>query len=304
MARITQLPLCYRFSFNIETMTLSLIIQKWLIPELQKRLRGETLLMDYMYREYGGDKSLFISCGEKSSFGYDNAIQFLSETDTEIMYGYTLTPVIEPTEEVCDRCNGTKIDHFDYPCNDCRATGKKHVQSKRHFQQGMLSLYPVVMFLNGALLDNCTDKNDHDWKSETNEKQLIAIEWSDTTGMHNCSISAWFDDSVYECFKKSSDTELKHATNAMAFAEEVLLRRDPDVYSRRLFRFDFYDGTHFGFQVPGNACTLGTSSHTHGMFGSIGKTLSPHNVDNRFQQIEFIIGLAVLNDLVVKGTVK
>ncbi|MEI6022584.1 MAG: hypothetical protein WCQ32_01960 [bacterium] len=304
MARITQLPLCYRFSFNIETMTLSLIIQKWLMPELQKRLRAETLLMDYMYREYGGDKTVFASCGEQLSFGYENAIQFLFETDTEIAYGYTFTPVIEPTEEICDRCNGTKIDHFEHPCNDCRATGKKHVQSKRHFQQGMLSLCPIVRFLNGALLDNCTDKNDHDWKSETNEKQLIALEWTDTTGMHNCSISAWTDDFVFEWLKQASDIELQQMTYTMARVEEVLLRKDPDAYSRRLFRFDFYDGTHFGFQAPGNACTLGTSSYTSGMFGSIGKTLSPHNVDNRFQQIEFIVGLAVLNDLIIKSTVK
>lgn len=304
MARKTQLPLCYRFSFDIETMTLSLLIQKWLIPELQNRLRGETVLMDYIYQTHGGDKSLFAAFGEQVSFGYNNAIQFLSETDTEIVYGYTFTPVIEPTDDVCEECNGTKINHFEHPCYDCRETGKKHIQSKRHFQDGMLSLYPIVRFLNGALLDNCIDKNDHDWIIETKEKQLVAIEWTDTTGIHNCSISAWTDNSVCERLAQVSDTEIQYMTDTIAHLEEVLLCKEPDPRSRRSFRFSFYGDTHFGFQIPGNACTLGTSSHGMGMFGSIGRTLHPHNVDNRFQQIEFIVGLAVLNDLIVKSALQ
>ncbi len=291
------LPLCYRFSFNVETMTLFLKIQKWMITEMQNHLRAETLLMQYLYKTYGGDKTLFASFGEHGqSFGWKNSIIWSGETDDEIIYSYTLCPVIEQTDEVCERCKGTKIDFLEHPCDECRTTGKKHVPSNNHFSDGMLSLYPIIRFANGALLDHCISDKTSVWKPETNKKQKVAIEWTDTTGMHNCSMSAWVDHSVIAEIDNFSDDKIKDVIVAMKKTEEVLLLREASQHS---FRFGCYND-YFGFEVPGNACTLWMSSSGLGMFGGIGDTLQPHNIDNRFQQIEFIVGLAVLNDILEK----
>ena len=86
----------------------------------------------------------------------------------------------------------------------------------------------------------------------------------------------------------------------MAKTEELLLISEFNPY---YFRFETYGEKYFGLQVPGNACSLGTSSSGMGMFGGIGHTLHDHNVDNRFQQIEFIVGLATMGDLYEKSLI-
>ena len=299
MKTITCLPRCYNFSFDIETMTLFLKIQKWIALEIQKLLRAETGLMEnYMYKTYGGDKKLFANFGEKGqSFGYDNSILWHQETDDEIIYAYTLRPVIEQTEKLCERCHGTKIDFLSHPCNECRQTGKKHIGSKFHFSQGLLSLYPIVKFANIALLESYLEKDKRQWNPQTNKKQLVAIEWSDTTGRHNCSMVAWVDNIVSMWIKVIPNHEVEGVALAMHKTEEILLLRKID---KNYFRFERYGDDLFSLQVPGNACSLDISSHGMGMFGCYGKTLQPHNIDHRFQQMEFIVGLAVINDLIEK----
>lgn len=205
----------------------------------------------------------------------------------------------EPTDEICEKCNGTKIDSIGRDCYECHRTGKKHIFSKHHFSDALISLCSVVRLANMALLESCIeDKEKRNFFPQTDKKQLIAVEWSDTTGMCNCWISAWVDDSVLEWVKNAPNSDAKFITDAMQKTEEVLLSRKMDTYD---FRFWYNTEDLFGFQVPGNACTLSTCKYGMGMFGNVGKTLSPHNVDHRFQQADFIVGLAVLNDLVEKS---
>ena len=94
------------------------------------------------------------------------------------------------------------------------------------------------------------------------------------------------------------NVEAEPIIEAMRKTEETLLLRQIEKY---YFRFCGEEDGRFWFQVPGNACDLGTSSNGMSMFtDEIGKTLYPHNVDTRFQQIEFIVGLSVLGDLFEK----
>lgn len=294
------LPLCYRFSFDISTTTIFLKIQKWIVPYIQDLLRNETRLMDYMYSTYGGDKEIFMNFGEKEmDFGWKNSIKWHSENENEITYSYTLLPTKIQTDEICDDCKGTKINFFKQPCYECRESGKKYIHSEHSLRDGMLSLYPLMRFANGILLGYCARDNKEDLPSPPHtEKQIIVISWSDTTGMHNCSVSAWTDDAIPEWIKKINDEDTFKIKDAMAKAEEVLFVRKVDPY---YFRIETYGEDFFGLQVPGNACTLGTSSSGMGMFGSIGQTLHPHNVDTSLQQIEFIVGLATMGDLYEKS---
>ncbi len=255
MEKGKHLPLCYRLSFDIETMTLYLKIQKWIVPRIQDCTRNDVPLMDYLYKTYGGDKTLFSGFGESGkSFGWNDSIKWFRETEDEIVYSYRLRPLVEIQE---------------------------------HFTLGLLSLYPIIRMSNFAMLDPL----------ENGKNQLVAMEWSDTSGINNCSMDAWVDDFVLVAIKELSDSDMKTISLAMHKTEEVLFCTKSDGYN---FRFGRYGEGLFGFQVTGHACTLNTSISGVGLFSNVGRTLSPHNIDNSFQQLYFIVGLAVLHELAEK----
>lgn len=299
MEKIVFLPLCYSFSFETETATLILKIQKWLIPELQKMLRNDTPFMDYMYKTHGGGKELFADFGENGkTFGWNNSILWHEETENEIIYSLPFVPVEISTKEKCPICNGKK-NFLQNECYECHGTGKKYIPNNKHFSEGLLSLYSIITFINGVLLELSTNKQRYPFVPQSDKKQLVAVDWSDITSMYNCSISAWFDDSVFEWIKTVPDRDVGLVTKAMQTVEEVLLSKKTNPFD---FNFLKYSEETFGLEIPGNACYL-SYSHSNdgiGMFGNFGKTLFPHNVDNRLQQVEFLVGLAKINDFVEK----
>jgi len=133
---------------------------------------------------------------------------------------------------------------------------------------------------------------------KTEQKQLIAIDWSDTSGIHNCGISAWVDNDVVTWVKEAPNSDAEIIANAMYKTEKLLLLNKPSLYD---FSFQCYGENRFGFHVPGDACDLSVNTYGTGLLPtSCGVNLSDHNVDHRFQQIEFIVGLSVMNDLVEK----
>jgi len=295
MEEIKSLPRCYSFSFNLETMTLFFKIQRWIVPAIKNFIEFEALLMEYMYKKHGGDKSTFINFGEKEKpFGYNNSMTWDKETETEIIYSYTFGPVNVPTEEICEKCEGTKLGFSDHPCHNCHGTGKKHIPSSQHFSEALLSLYPILKFANCALQENCYENNNKTYSPQTNEVQTIALEYSDTTGICNCSMFGWIDDRVAEWLKNITPEQEKIITRAMQKTEEILLSKK---MQESYFTFNWFNDDYFYLQAPGNACTLGTSSQSMGMFGNVGRTLEPHNIDHRFQQTSFLVALAVMNDM-------
>lgn len=298
MEKRTRLPLCYSFSFDIETMTLYLKIQKWIIPFLQNFFKKDSPLMGYMHRTYKGSKILFENFGlNGKSFGWNNAIEWVNENETGITYSYMFVPAMIPTEKTCKRCHGTKIDFLDHECHDCYGTGKKYVLNNKNYSECLLSLFPIMEVVNAVLLNQSVDDNTFTFaKPETDSNQLIAIQWSDTSGMYNCSLCAWFDDAVVEWMKSVPDEEVLIVSEAMQKVEEHILQRKAHSFD---FKFTFHSERQFGLHIPGNACDL-CSYESLGMFGSLGKTLSPHNLDSRIQQTEFIVGLAMINDLAEK----
>ncbi len=302
MEELKHLPRAYQFSFDIKTMTLFLSIEKWTIKEIHRILRNQTNIMDFMYKTYGGDRELFIPFGEKGqSFGYQKSIDWVSENDYEIIYCHKIGPTSYQTQEICERCNGTKIDFLEHPCRQCHETGKKFALHEKSFSDALLSLYPIIRLLNMALLENCIDmKKDEErkWIAPKNErKQLSSVHYTDSSGRHNCGIEAWIDEDIMSFIKEIENEKTLPIREAMQKTEETLLSRKKDI---RDFSFELYYENVFSFQVPGEACALGTSLHGIGMFGSFGHTLHCHNVDDRFQQITFIVGLAVLSDMAEK----
>lgn len=298
MKEVSSLPRCYSFSFDIDTVTLFLKIQKWAIPELQRYLKADNLLMKYLKITHNGDKAFFDNFGKiGQNFGFEESICFSKETDDEIIYSYRLNSVFKITDQTCKDCEGTGKAYSNGKCFVCRGTGKQHVQSQKHFSTCLLSLWPIIRFANNALHSQCMEDNVSDWQPNTEKKQMVAVEWSDTSGMCNCSITAWVDESVLHIIEKISDNEVQSIIQAMHKTEETLLAVKTN---EKYFRFNHYTEDTFGFKVPGNACTLALEPCGVGMFGGIGKTLSHHNVDTRFQQIEFIVGLSVLSDLTEK----
>ena len=223
----------------------------------------------------------------------------VQETEEEIVYAYKLEPVQIMTDHICPTCKGKKGFYVNRYCADCRDTGKKHVQNEKHFTSMLLSLYPVVEFLNARLLGFCIEKNV--MTIPTTDHQSIAVTYSSNAGMHKCYIQAWLDATFDEFLKKLPDEDAIPVTDAMQKTEALFLSRAADKHS---FRFAYYGPGRIMLSVPGNACELASDSHGMGMFGGKGFTLFPHNVDHRFHQIEFIVGLATLNDLYRKSLSK
>lgn len=301
MREINYLPRCYSFSFDVETMTLFLKIQKWAVPDMQAYFRNERSMAD-MYASYGGDNKLFVPFGEKDQpFGWDDSIVWHGETEDEIVYSYTITPTVEQTDEICSDCKGTKKGKFlDYPCRPCRATGKKYIPAKRQFTRGLLSLQPVIREAGIALLRECGKQDKPGWVPPTKKKQTVAMVWTHTAGMGNCSMTAWVDEKAAKKIPKLPDAKIKEVIDAMQRTEMVLDLRERNIYG---YRFDCHSEDVFGLQVPGDACHLMKGRMGGlGMFGSIGKTMQPHNVDNRYQQFEFLVGLAKMNDVLEQPT--
>lgn len=294
------MPLCYWFSFDIENTILFLRIQKCLIPKIKEIIHGENRLMSCMCEEYDVDKSIFANFGEKyKSFGFNNAIDWSEETENEIIYSYKLYPSIESTNEPCKKCNGTGEGVYSYnkgkPCFECRSTGKKQVKSKHSIADFILSFFPIMSILNLVLMENCyTEVSDPAWEVKTNKKQLVAVEWNYEVGMSKALISAWMDRSIFELFSEEFDGS--QIIEAMWKTGNLLLKNNIDKDD-----FLFWGSKNsFGLQVPGNACYISTDKNCPGMFNKFGVNLFPHNIDNMFQQIEFIIGLAVINDIAEK----
>lgn len=293
MKEIASLPRCYSFSFDTETATIIFKIQKSIVPQIQKRIKQGVLLMQYMYEKHGGNINTFINFGEKEkSFGYENSIIYENETEDDIVYSYTFSSTDIPTDEICEVCEGTKIDFNDHLCHDCHGTGKKHSPSKRLFSTALLSLYPIIELANSFFF-KFIEGSEVNYISQTNKKQFIVLKYSDISGKFICSLEGWIDDNVFEWIKGITKSQEKIIIQAMIKTEEVLSSEKINEY---YFRFD-KNNDSFYLQIPGDYCTLSIDRSPIGMFGQIGKTLQSNNIDSRHQQILFIVALAVINDL-------
>jgi hypothetical protein len=300
MEKIKHLPRCYNFSFDHEKLELLVGIQKATIPIIKTSLTTDSPLMMSLYQNYGGDKNLFINFGEKDkSFGYNNSIVYKEETEDEIVYSYILTPAFEVTKKTCEYCDGTGINNINgFSCFSCRGKGKKLIESERQFDQALISLFPIIWLENYIISDELQDKENISLGLKLNysKKQTVALSWSSSTGMNNCFMGGWLDKEIFE-WGKTLTKEQSHIINeAMRKTHETLFLSKKEIYD---YRLHYFDERLFSIDIPGNACCVyGPAEGTMEMFfTNLGTTLSCHNVDGRFQQILFIVGLSVFNDL-------
>lgn len=292
------MPRCYDLTFEANSLTLYLSLEKWVIEPLKELLLAETRFNEYFFKEHGGDKSIFMDFAvPNKSFGYKNSFIWHKENEHEFIYKHQIQPMIVQGDQTCPKCEGTKIDkdsHF--ACYTCRKTGKEFIHTDYNINDFMLSLYPVINSLNKALIQSsCDNEGEKYWKPKTRRKQNMAFDYTDSIGICNCRIYAWISNSLRDFTKKMTAEDDQKVVNAMGKVEGfVYLREITPSYGFELFNSE----EHLMLRVPGNACSLSTRNHGIAWLDyNIGINLYPHNIDTRFQQLSFLAGLAKINHL-------
>lgn len=248
--------------------------------------------MEYFYRETEMEINIFENFGKKNkNFGINNSIIYNGETETELTYYYMLTQADKKTDEICPQCDGSGKFINDLDCVPCHGTGNKHVTAYHHFSDFLISLYPIIKFANLALMKGHEKEESSGLNVDNQPRQKITVEYSLESVRNECSMWGWLDEKIFGQLK---DIEKDAVTSSMKEAERILRNREPDKYD---YDFRIVDKDIFYLQVPGDACTLGTSRHSVPRFFNFGRQLEPHNIDSRFQQIYFLFGLAQINTI-------
>ena len=281
------LPRSYSLSWNAQECSLIIGIEKDMIKTLQQILNNPSLgrknLLDlYQFSKFG----LFGKEGKP--YGFENQFLYKGENNFEIIYEWKIPPVSIFTDEVCPQCNGSEDSRFDSmsPCYPCRGTGKAlESTNDKHFLAGMVTFHQLTNVINMLFCNKKFTKN--------SRKQVMTIEISHTSGMHRCYMSGWVDDSVLSYMETISESDENKIITAMKQSEDTVLVKDSD---RNDFELLVRSGGKFHLRAPGNACTFGTEGGIN--FYDFGHAVCPHNIDNRFQQLAFIAGMATIHDLV------
>jgi hypothetical protein len=287
------LPRTYGLSWDAKSFSLLFRIEKRMIPLIKKFLNMETPLIAELCKDYPVVPNFDSFAHAHQAFGFDNTFVYEREDEHELVYRFALKPVMYQSDETCTECDGTKISIFsNLPCRACRQTGKEYRPVENtYFTSGMRTYFLLSWFLSAQLLHEHVENLE-----PTIRRQIINIEISYTTGIHNCWIAGWAADEVFEWISHASDTMGEEIANVMFVLENFLYGYTKE--NNMSFRFILGDNNNFWLQVPGSAATLGSERGMN--LYKTGRPLFPHNIDHRANQMYLIAGMTFMSDQVEK----
>lgn len=279
----------YGLSWDANNFSLLFKIEKRMIPALQEFLNMETRLIAQLCKDYPIVPNFDSFAQPGQAFGFDDTFVYEREDEHNLIYRFALKPLMYQSEETCIECGGTKISTFsNMPCRACRETGKEYKRVEdTYFSPGMRTYFLLSWFLSAQLLHESAEN-----LQPTTRRQIINIEISHTTGMHNCWIAGWAADEVFEWISHAPDAMAGEIANVMFLLENFLYGYTKE--NNMSFRFILGDKNNFWLQVPGSAATLGSERGLN-LYGT-GRPLSPHNIDHRSNQMYLIAGMAFMSD--------
>lgn len=293
MKKLEYLPRIYRLGWDTPTATLFVSFNKEEIPKMKKWLDAPNRFMLELVKPLSENPINIESFGKPVSFGFDDVFIFENENETEITYKWTLEPMRKIGNKKCTDCNGTGTHKInDRRCYKCRGGGKELEDVENNFHSGMFTLWTLTKVADYLATSYISDEP----LPENKLEQDIMCLFSHTSGRHKCFSSGWISDEVLKWLVTIDEKQEKQIAEAMRKAEDLLLLKTNDAHD---FRVNIYEDGRFWLSVPGDACTLGPSTHGINTY-QVGHMLFDHNVDHRFQQIAFIAGLAKTQDLFSK----
>ena len=284
------LPRCYGLSWDFKKKSLLFKIEKRLISKTQEFFQGNNKFMEYFLNEYTIPNN-FANFGKpEKPFGFEDQFQWQKENQYDIIYSWSLPPVLYETKKPCVRCKGKgKIRNY-ITCYDCRGTGKGYLNTKdSFFTSGMLTFHILSWYMGSQLLNESVMNlclNDR--------RQLMHVETTHTQGMWSCSISGWASKEVLDWINKVPNNKVQPLLDAMDSVEKLIWANSR--HSKE-FEFSFYAKNRFSFKIPGGASSFGTCGGIINPYYT-GEALGGDNVDSRIQQLYLIVGMASLSDQV------
>jgi len=224
-------------------------------------------------------------------FGFENSLKFLTEADGFLEYLVPTHLVRKDTGKKCYWCKGSsKSDMFDGEgCMHCDGEGKEIVYDYTEAWAVSASLSLLFEFMRFPQIE-----------TSCSFSQLMCIHTVTIKGSHGGSLGGEYSPVAVDWMRRRGPSQIPEMVSAMRVAWEKMDGRMKDFY-RHSFRANLSnDEGWLCVDCPGDACGLHPSDHW--IDGNSGYRFSCHNTDQPMQQMTLLASLAVLNDLIRKGT--
>jgi len=231
------------------------------------------------------------SCDLKKDFGFDNAFVFQQEKEGFVEFLVPIPKIRKYVGKPCRRCKGTGIDNImkgfgeNKKCVFCNGTGKEYFMDWRPAQAISASFNA---FLTLAFHP--------DLETSAPFPQLMTIQVTTAHDMHGGSLGGEFSIPFYEWLSSFEErTAFPDVIEAIQVAAKKMFGK---VNKYEGFGFRAYMLRRGGIviNVPGDACGIYNLSDSYDDKRKRGCRFECHNVDTAMQQLELLVGLAVLHD--------
>jgi len=209
--------------------------------------------------------------------------KFKEETDEDLVYHWNVLPLREYGNNPCSRCS--EVDSIFFGEKDCYAcqNTRKELQSvnQENFDQGfkVLDVFHWVAKIFSFLEVSFDTKKIQNYHFTLNIK----------SGSRS-SMGAWLDYRMLERILALPEKRFIESVENMKLFDAMLFK-----YKNSSFRAEIVDEKRFFLSVPGSAVTLSVEKGNSWNYPwSYGVDLTEHNIDSRFQQLLFVIGLVSL----------
>jgi len=274
-----KIPCLYELSFEKgEPPVLQIRIHNDFL-EINKGIVPTQAVLEYIKKEHKLNE--FLPFGG-DYFGFDKALK-KGETKGEFTEFDIEIPVLKKeTNEICEHCGGKGWDeYFQRPCSWC--DGSKH---KILYDWKPLTAISASL----QLLTSMTEIFDKKISAENNQLltfQLICgkdMGGFPIGGAYGIDFCGWLD-------SFPAHYQFDQVIHAMAEVHAHIYKSEVDFWD---FQAYVEESAWLIINCPGDACGLHPSD-SYRKPGE-GRNFSCHNLDNAIQQIDLLIGLAVLSD--------
>ncbi len=287
-------PFIYRLSYHEKRKALCFLINSLYLEQINA-IWPENLII----KQYDNLQDFKFEANIEKNFGFNNCSVNRGITNGLLCLEFPIKPSFYFGTEECTHCEGTGEYEFgDGVCYDCRGTGKETIQSFST-RDSAHSIYVLIRYLNSIAseaMDTITQQKDD---RPITQSQLLYVQTFCAAEMNGHPIgSAVSHLFVKSIFSQNTKIIAEKVEQAMIKADQVICNeKNTPKYKRGSRDYEFncwirddYQSVHI--QVPGtNDCCIHIDNEGE---------LTCHNVDSSTQQLELLIGLAVICDFVMR----
>jgi len=278
-----QLPCQYELSWDADNKQIVLRIWRDLIAQMEI-LSSRSPFIKVLKDQLGFET---FSGQYDRDFGFDRALKYLGEKDGFVAFAAPLCSVEIETEKTCHWCHGSKIDPITgETCIPCGGTGREI----RIVHEQVMAMSASLMLLLGYLIP-ADLKNVGSPKAHLMD---INLHVSCDDGRSRAGINGNFSKSLVAWLRKQPESrDFDELVEVMRQADEAMFLRHKSSQWNFRVHFRSSDGG-LTLCCPGDACSTIVEWREP---RDEGYHFYDHNVDQCFQLLTLLAGLAGLHDL-------